>query len=114
LSAARAANAALRFVLELAALAGLAIWGWNTGPTGVNVLLAIAAPAAAAALWGSFVAPKARRHPADPWRLLLELTVFGAGTLALAAAGFGTAAIVLGVASVVHLLATFLLGQRAP
>jgi hypothetical protein len=114
MNGARGANAVLRFVLELGALAGLAIWGWNTGPTGVNVVLAIAAPAAAAALWGSFVAPKARRHPGDPWRLLLEVTVFGAGTLALAAAGFGTAAIVLGVASVIHLVGTFLLGQRTP
>jgi hypothetical protein len=114
MSGARAANAALRFVLELAALVGLAIWGWKTGPTGINVLLAIGAPAAAAALWGAFVAPKARRHPADPWRLLLEVTVFGAGTLALAAAGLGTAAIVLGVAAAIHLLATFTLGQRGP
>ena len=83
--AARAANDVLRFILELAALEGLAIWGWRTGPTGVNVVLAIAAPLAAAALWGAFVAPKARRHPGDPWRLLLEATVFGAGTLAFAA-----------------------------
>lgn len=114
MSGARAANAGLRFVLELAALAGLAIWGWKTGPTGLNVVLAIAAPAAAAALWGSFVAPKARRHPGDPWRLLLEVTVFGAGTLAFAAAGLGTAAVVLGVASAIHLALTFVLGQRTP
>jgi hypothetical protein len=84
LQAARAANDVLRFLLELLALAGLALWGWRTGPTGVNVVLAIAAPLTAAALWGAFVAPKARRHPGDPWRLLLEVVVFGAGTLAFA------------------------------
>jgi hypothetical protein len=113
-TAARAANALLGFVLELAALAGLAVWGWNTGPTGVNVLLAVAAPTAAAVLWGAFVAPRAPRHPADPWRLLLEVAVFGAGTLGLAAVGFGTAAIVLAVASAIHLALTFVLGQRSP
>ncbi len=112
--AARAANDVLRFCLELAALAGLAVWGWRTGPTGVNVLLTIAAPAAAAALWGAFVAPRARRHPPDPWRLLLEVTVFGAGTLAWAGAGLGGVALVVGVLSVLHLAATFPLGQRRP
>ena len=94
--AARVVNDVVRFCLEIASLAGLAVWGWRTGPTGVNVVLAIAAPLAAAALWGAFVAPKAPRHPRDPWRLLLEATVFGAGTLAFAAAGLGTAAVVLG------------------
>ncbi len=114
MQAARAANDVLRFLLELLALAGLALWGWRTGPTGVNVLLAIAAPLAAAALWGAFVAPKARRHPGDPWRLLLEVVVFGAGTLAFAGAGVGWAAIALGVLGALHLAATFPLGQRRP
>jgi len=111
---ARAANDVLRFTLELVALAGLAIWGWRTGPTGVNVVLAILAPLAAAALWGAFVAPKARRHPRDPWRLLLEATVFGAGTLAFAAAGLERVALVVGALVVLHLAATFPLGQRRP
>jgi Protein of unknown function (DUF2568) len=105
-------NDVVRFCLELASLAGLAVWGWRAGPTGVNVVLAIAAPLAAAALWGAFVAPKAPRHPGDPWRLLLEATVFGAGTLAFAGAGLREAAIALGIASVLHLAATFPLGQR--
>jgi hypothetical protein len=77
-------------------------------------VLAIAAPLAAAALWGAFVAPKARRHPGDPWRLLLEVVVFGAGTLAFAGAGVGWAAIALGVLGALHLAATFPLGQRRP
>lgn len=112
MAAARAANDVLRFCLELVSLAGLAVWGWRTGPTGVNVLLAIGAPLAAAALWGAFVAPKAPSHPPDPWRLLLELVVFGAGTLAFALAGLSTLAVVVGIAVVVHLAATFALDQR--
>src|SRR5512147_3184969 len=107
MSAARAVNDVIRFCLELASLAGLAVWGWRTGPTGVNLVLAVVAPLAAAAVWGAFVAPKAPRHPRDPWRLLLEVAVFGAGTLGFAAAGLTTVAIVLGVASVLHLAATF-------
>jgi len=112
--AARAANDALRFLLELSALAGLAIWGWGTDQTGVNVVLALAAPLAAAALWGAFVAPRASRHLRDPWRLLLEALVFGAGTLAFAAAGAGWVALALGVLAALHLVATFPLGQRRP
>ncbi len=114
MTVARAVNDSIRFCLELVALVGLAVWGWETGPDGWNVLLAIAAPLAAAVLWGLFVAPKARRHPRDPWRLLLELVVFGGGTLAFAAAGLETSAVVLGVATVAHLAATFALDQRKP
>jgi len=110
----RAANDVLRFALELASLAGLAVWGWGTGPTGLNVVLAIAAPLAAAALWGAFVAPKAPRPTRDPWRLLLELTVFGAGALAFWAAGMETVALVAAAAAAAHLVATFALGQRVP
>jgi hypothetical protein len=61
-----------------------------------------------------FAAPTARRPARDPLRLLLELAVFGGGTLAFAAAGLETSAVVLGVATVAHLAATFALGQRAP
>jgi hypothetical protein len=110
----RAANDILRFVLELASLAGLAIWGWETGPAGANVVLAIAAPLVAAALWGAFVAPKAPRPTRDPWRLLLEATVFGAGALAFVRAGLELIGLVAAVAAAVHLVATFALGQRAP
>ena len=114
MTVARAVNDSVRFCLELAALAGFAVWGWETGPDHWNVLLAIAAPLVAAVLWGLFVAPKAPRHPRDPWRLALELLVFGGGTLAFWAAGLETSALVLGVATAAHLVATFALGQREP
>ena len=114
MTVARAVNDSVRFCLELASLAGLAVWGWKTGPDGVNVVLAIAAPVAAAVLWGAFVAPKARWPQADPSRLLLELAVFGGGTLAFAAAGLETSAVVVGIATAAHLVATFVLDQRGP
>jgi hypothetical protein len=44
----KAANLALRFLLGLAALGGLAYWGAHTGSGAVRVLLAVAAPLVAA------------------------------------------------------------------
>ena len=55
----RAANLALRFLLELAALAGLADWGLHTGSgVGRGSCLAIAAVAAGAVVWGIWCAPE--------------------------------------------------------
>ena len=54
----RAANLALAFVVELAGLAVLGWWGYDAG----GIALAIVFPLVAAAAWGAFMAPKARRH----------------------------------------------------
>jgi hypothetical protein len=77
----KAANLALRFALELAALAALAYWGWC-----VSWVLAIAAPAAWIALWATFGSPKARVTLSTPQRIVFEALVFGAAAVALGAA----------------------------
>ena len=86
----KAANLALRFVLELAALAALAYWGW-----GVTWVLAIAAPAAWIALWATFGSPKARVTLPTPQRIVFEAVVFGVAAVALWAAGQEVWAVVL-------------------
>ena len=91
------ANLALRFVLELALLGGLAAWGFSFGGV-AGVLLGIGAPVAAAGVWGLLVAPKAPSRLDDPWRLALELVLFAAGVAALAAAGYRNLALLLAVA----------------
>jgi Protein of unknown function (DUF2568) len=78
----KAANLALRFFLELAALAALAYWGW-----GVSFVLAILAPAAWIALWATFGSPKARVPLSTPQRIVFEAVVFGIAAAALWAAG---------------------------
>ena len=76
-TALKAANLALRFLLELTALAALVYWGLRTGATLLaDVLLAVAAPLAFATLWGLFVAPRAPHRLRDPWRLLFEAILF--------------------------------------
>jgi hypothetical protein len=88
----RALSLALKFLLELAAFAGLAYWGAQT-----SVLLAIAAPAVAIALWAVFAAPRSERRLATPVRVPFELGVFGLAAVALLAAGAPVAALVLAV-----------------
>lgn len=83
----KAANLALRFLLELAALGGFAYWGAHTGTGPVRVILAIAAPLLAAIVWGRFAAPRAaRRLPRAP-RVAVEAAVFGAAAVGLAVTG---------------------------
>ena len=51
---------AIRFGLELAALAALGYWGIETGDGAVTkIVLGLGAPLVAAVLWGLFVSPKA-------------------------------------------------------
>lgn len=81
----RGLNLAVRFLLEVCALAALAYGGWHAGgPVWLRVVLAVALPLAAAIIWGRWVAPKASHPMKDPQRLLPEWVVFGGATLALA------------------------------
>jgi hypothetical protein len=52
-----------------------------------DLLLGVGTPVVAAAIWGTFAAPKSDRRLSG-WALIaLQLTVLGAGAVALAAAG---------------------------
>jgi len=83
----RAAGLALRFVLELCLLGALAWWGFAyDGSAAVRVALGVGGPLAAAAVWGAFVAPRARVRVQPAVRLAVELALVLAATLALLAA----------------------------
>ena len=78
---------ALRFGLELAALAALGVSGYDFG----GVAAAVGLPVVAAVLWGTFaVANEPYRAPnppvpvAGPVRLAIEALVFGGALVALA------------------------------
>jgi hypothetical protein len=86
----------VRFLLELGALGALAYWGFRTASGPWRWGLALAAPLVVAAVWGTFVAPKATRRMSDPWRLALELVIFGAAAGALALAGRPVLAVAFG------------------
>jgi hypothetical protein len=108
-------NLALRLLLELAALAAIASYGWQlTDNRPLNMVAAVALPLIAATLWGVFAVP------ADPSRsgeapvavpgsvrLVLEFAIFGFATWSLYASGAQTLSLVLGAVVVVHYVSSY-------
>jgi len=98
----RPVNLALRFALELAALAAFATWGLHAVGGPARFALAAVAVLAAAAVWGRWVAPASRRRLGDPARLLVEVAFFTAAGAALAGTGRGGRGAALTVAAVAN------------
>ena len=90
----RQLNLALKFLLELSALAAFGLWGASLSDGATAVLLAIGLPALAAGLWGTLAAPRARRRLSLRPRVLFEQGFFLAAGIALWRVGGATAAAV--------------------
>ena len=110
MAALSAANLAVKFALEIAAVTAFAYWGATVGSGVVAVVLAIAAPLAAVTLWGRFAAPRAKRRLPLRLRAPFELAVFALAALALLTASSAAAVVFTSVVIVNSLLLT-LLGQ---
>lgn len=96
-------NLAVRFLIELGALAALAFGCAQVGQgLAMKIGLGVGAPILAAAVWGAFVAPRAAKRLPDPWRLLPEAAVFGAAAVALALAGHATLAWALAITAALN------------
>jgi len=97
------ANLALRFLLELCALASLCYWGFHNGShIAAKMLLGLGSPFLAAVAWGTFVSPKAAIPVSSPLRLLIEVIFFGLAAVALFASGrdsLGSAFMLLAIVS---------------
>jgi hypothetical protein len=106
------ANATVRFLLELCMLAAFAYWGSrSTGSTAANVAVAIAAPLAAIAVWGVFMAPRSQNRLPERQRIPLEIVLFGLATAALAAVGLHGLAIAFGVTAAINTTLVHILGE---
>jgi hypothetical protein len=105
------ANLALKFGLELAALAALAYWGTTLHGAAVSALVAIAAPLAMIVLWGRFAAPRSSRRLTKTPRIAFELAVFALAAGALLAATALTLAIAFAVLVVLNSVLLTRLGQ---
>jgi len=104
-------NLALRFVLELAALAGLAAAAWKLGSGTGRWVGVVAVPVVAAVAWGVFnVLDDPSRSGAAPVevdgliRLALELAILLGGAAAVAFAARPALGVVFAVAIVGHYL----------
>src|SRR5690348_3525110 len=93
----RAANLALKFLLELAALAsfGYAAYAAAMPNRLLAAAAAVLAPLAGAAIWGILAAPKSKRRLREPGRVVFETLFFAAAALALVYTGDRNGGIVL-------------------
>ena len=91
----------VRFLTELALLGGLALAGTQLGGgLALAIVDAVLLPVAAGALWGLFVAPRARRRLPEPARFLLEFALFAVTGVVLALLGWLVAGITLAVVGI--------------
>ncbi|WP_194897539.1 YrdB family protein [Catenulispora pinisilvae] len=111
-SAVTITNAGLAFALEMAMLAVLVYWGIHTGGNGLaKAALAVGAPAAAIAIWATFLA--AGGHPVNLPTVpeaALKLAVFLVAALALAGTGHRTMAIAFAALAVLSVLIEYTVG----
>jgi hypothetical protein len=103
----KAANLGLRFLLELCLLAALAYVGLQA-----NVALGILAPAAAAVIWGLFVAPRARFPLPLGWWVGVQILLFGAAVVGLVVVGNTLLGVVFGLVVAANLTLVLFWHQR--
>lgn len=117
------ANLALRFLLELAALFAVGLWGWKTGEGALRWLLVLGLPLIAATAWGTLAVPDdPSRSGGAPLpvpgilRLVLELSLFVSAVLCLRGVGLERWGTGLAVFVILHYAVSYdrvawLLGQ---
>ena len=110
-------NLILRFLLELAALVSLGIWGWQQGKEGAvwfSYALAVGLPIIAAVVWGIFNVPDdPSRSGKSPVvvpgiiRLTIELIFFALATWALYDLGLTRLSGIFGVVVFIHYIVSY-------
>jgi len=109
----RTGNLALRFFLELAALAASAYWGATTATGHISqIALAVALPSLVAILWALFISPKARFPTGSFGRALLGLIVFLLAAAALWSRDRTALAMVYGSLAVISSVLIFVWPQQ--
>ena len=98
-----ALNDLLRFALELAGIAALAVWGWSAGGQGpLRFGLAVVAPLALVVVWALLIAPKADSPLPRTQRMLVGTALLLVAAGALWVAGHREVATVFAVVNVVN------------
>lgn len=104
-------NNAIALLLELAAVAAFARWGWSLAERPlVGGLAAVLCAGVVIVLWGVFAAPLSGHRLVLPWLVLFKAGVFGGAVMALAGTGHGTLAVLMGVGAALQLVLAVALG----
>lgn len=91
----------VRFLSELAMLAGLAVAGARLGGGVVlGIVFAVLLPVVAAVVWGVFIGPKAGRRLPEPARFVVEFVLFAVTGVVLALTGWLVAGLVVAVVGI--------------
>ena len=107
-------NLALRFILELCAIASVGFGGWNISNGFFKYVLAVLFPIILATIWGVFNVPndpsrsgKAPICVSGITRIILEFGIFAIAIWTLYILGFIKLSIVFGVLVIVHYSLSF-------
>lgn len=107
-------NLAIRFLLEIAALVCVGIWGWKQSDAWIRYILTPGLPILIGAIWGIFAVPgdpsrsgKAPVPVPGIIRLILELTIFAISVWALYDMNYERLAWILGILVSVHYLFSY-------
>ena len=107
-------NLAIRFLLELAALASVGLWGFKQTSSWPKFILAILLPVALAVIWGVFAVPDdPSRSGSAPipisglLRLILEIGIFSWAIWSLYDLGYSRLAWIFAAVVLVHYLVSY-------
>ena len=107
-------NLIIRFLLEIAALLAMGVWGWWQSDHWWRYLLSIGIPVFAASIWGVFAVPNdPSRSGSAPvavpgiLRLIIELIFFAIAIWVINDLGYHITSITLGVITVFHYIISY-------
>ena len=107
-------NLAIRFLLEIAALLAVGVWGWQLSDGWFKFVLALGIPIILAVIWGTFAVPNdPSRSGAAPVvvpgiiRLAIELVFFALATWSLYDLGHTRICMLLSLVVIMHYIASY-------
>jgi hypothetical protein len=107
-------NLAIRFLLELSALAATGLWGWNQSDDWIRFVLSFGLPISLAAIWGIFAVPndpsrsgKAPIVVPGIVRLVIELAIFTLAIWALKDLGYTRICWIFGIMVAIHYIISY-------
>ncbi len=79
----KSVNDAIRFLVELAALAAVAYWGFREHSSwALKLVFGLGGVVAITAVWGAWMAPRSERRAPELARALIEILIFGSAAAA--------------------------------